>query len=207
MSALGNADFQAYTGRIERLVQRATGFADTEARATALDLLRSVMDLHGAAVSRIVELLDATEAGRASLARLGTDPLICGLLVLYGVHPVPLEERLARALENLAPQLRKHSGSAELIGVSEGVVRVKLQSSGHGCGNSPDALRTMLEQAILEVAPEAVEVAVESSAAASASGFVPLNLIQPAPAPTENAPTESAPTENKEENQYEESAA
>jgi Fe-S cluster biogenesis protein NfuA len=162
------------------------------------------MDLHGAAVSRIVELLDATEAGRASLVRLGADPLICGLLVLYGVHPVPLEERLARALADLAPQLRKHSGSAELIGVSEGVVRVKLESSGHGCGNSPDALRTMLEQAILEIAPEAVEVAVEGAASgatpATASGFVPLNLIQPAPK------FEPAPSP-KEVKQYEESAA
>jgi len=200
MSALGNTEFQAYTGRIERLVERAGALDDAPARTTALDLLQSVMDLHGAAVSRIVELLDATEAGRASLTRLGTDPLICGLLVLYGVHPVPLEERLARALENLAPQLRKHSGSAELIGVSEGVVRVKLQSSGHGCGNSPDALRTMVEQAILEVAPEAVEVAVEGSPAAAASGFVPLNLIQPAPK------FEPALTP-KEDKQYEESAA
>jgi Fe-S cluster biogenesis protein NfuA len=197
MSALGNTEFQAYTGRIERLVERAGALEDAPARTTALDLLQSVMDLHGAAVSRIVELLTATEAGRSSLNRLGADPLICGLLVLYGVHPVPLEERLARALENLAPQLRKHSGSAELIGVSEGVVRIKLQSSGHGCGNSPDALRSMVEQAILEIAPEAIEVAVEN-AAATASGFVPLNGIQPAPA---------AKNEKQEEKQYEESAA
>jgi Fe-S cluster biogenesis protein NfuA len=203
MSALGNTEFQAYTGRVERLVERAGALEDAAARTTALDLLQSVMDLHGAAVSRIVELLDATEAGRASLVRLGADPLICGLLVLYGVHPVPLEERLARALENLAPQLRKHSGSAELLGVSEGVVRVKLESSGHGCGNSPDALRTMLERAILEAAPEVVEVAVESAASGvtpAASGFVPLNLIQPAPK------LEPALTP-KEEKQYEESAA
>ena len=199
MSALGNTEFQAYTGRVERLVERAGALEDAAARTTALDLLQSVMDLHGAAVSRIVELLDATEAGRASLVRLGADPLICGLLVLYGVHPMPLEERLAHALENLAPQLRKHSGSAELIDVSEGVVRVKLQSSGHGCGTSPDALRTMVEQAILEAAPEIVEVAVEGAASGAArhSGFVPLNLIQPAP---------SQPA-LKEEKQYEESAA
>ena len=203
MSALGNSEFQAYTGRVERLVERAGALEDAAARTTALDLLQSVMDLHGAAVSRIVELLDGTEAGRTSLVRLGADPLICGLLVLYGVHPMPLEERLARALENLAPQLRKHSGSAELVGVAEGVVRVKLESSGHGCGNSPDALRTMLEQAILEAAPETVEVAVEGAAlgaTSAASGFVPLNLIQPAPK------IEPGLTP-KEEKQYEESAA
>src|ERR1700681_1444430 len=92
MTTLGNREFQAHTERIERLVQQASGLADAGARTTSLELLQSVMDLHGAVVSRIVELLDSSETGRASLARLGSDPLICGLLVLYGVHPVALPE-------------------------------------------------------------------------------------------------------------------
>jgi Fe-S cluster biogenesis protein NfuA len=191
MSTLGNSEFQAHSARIEQMVERATALKDPEARSTALELLQSVMDLHGAVVSRIVELLNATEAGRGSLAKLGVDPLICGMLVLYGVHPVPLEERVARAVENVAPQLRKHGGSAELTAVEETMVRVKVQSSGHGCGSSADSLKSTVSQAILEAAPEVVEVVVEG-ATSSASGFVPLNLVQPA---------------NKEEKKYEESAA
>ncbi len=143
----------------------------------------------------MVEVLNSSEAGRASLAKLGSDPLVCGLLVLYGVHPVSLEDRVARAIENVRPQLRKHGGSVELIAIADAVVRVKIQSSGHGCGSSVEALKNTVEQAILEAAPEVVEVVVEG-VPVSAAGFVPLNLIQPA-----------IKAAIKEEKTYEESAA
>lgn len=201
MSAIANSEFQTHAERIEKLVQRVSGLADEEARGTALELLQSMMDLHGAVISRVVEVLNASEAGRASLAKLGCDPLVCGLLVLYGVHPVALEDRVARAIENVRPQLRKHSGSAELIGIADAVVRVKIQSSGHGCGSSADALKSTVEQAILEAAPEVVQVLVEG-VPAPAAGFVPLNLVQPATA----QPAVAQPA-MKEENSYEESAA
>ncbi len=196
MTAIASNEFQAHTERIEQLVQRVSGLADDEARTTALELLQSMMDLHGAVLSRVVEVLNAGEAGRASLAKLGCDPLVCGLLVLYGVHPVALEDRVARAVENVAPQLRKHGGSAELVGIADAVVRVKIQSSGHGCGSSADALKGTVEQAILEAAPEVIQVVVEG-APSTAAGFVPLNLIQPA----------VIQTAAKEEKTYEESAA
>jgi Fe-S cluster biogenesis protein NfuA len=191
MTAIGNSEFQAHTQRIERLVERVSSLADEDARTAALGLLQSMMDLHGMAAARIVELLNATEAGRSALAKLSSDPLICGMFVLYGVHPVPLEERVARAVESVGPQLRKHGGSAALIGVADSVVRVTVQGSGNGCGSSGDALKGMVEQAILEAAPEIVQVVVEG-AVSSATGFVPLNLIKPA---------------TKEESNYEESAA
>ncbi len=195
MSAISSSEFQAHTERIEQLVQRVSGLADENARTTALELLQSMMDLHASVVARIVEVLNSTEPGRASLAKLGSDPLVCGLLVLYGVHPVSLEDRVARAVENVRPQLRKHGGSVELIVIADAVVRVKIQSSGHGCGSSVDALKNTVEQAILEAAPEVAEIVVEG-APASAGGFVPLNLIQPATNPA-----------IKEEKTYEESAA
>lgn len=192
MTTLANTEFQTYAGRVENMVERVSGLTDPDARTAALELLQSIMDLHGAAVARMVELLGGNEAGRSSLAKLGVDPLICGLLVLYGVHPVPIEERVSSAVANLAPQLRKHSGSAEVIAVSAEQVRVKIQNTGHGCGS--DSLKGMVEQAILEAAPELEEVIVES-ATSSANGFVPLNLIQP------------MQEKKQEEKRYEESAA
>jgi Fe-S cluster biogenesis protein NfuA len=187
---MNNGEFQAHTEQIERLVQRVSGLADDGARSTALELLQSLMDLHGAVMSRIVEVLtESGDAGRNSLAKLGNDPLICGLMVLYGIHPVPLADRVARAIEKVSPQLRKQSGTVELLGISDAVVRVKIQTSGNGCGSSPDALKVIVEQAILEAAPDVVQVVAEG---VPSSGFVPLNMIQPA---------------TKEENKYEESAA
>jgi Fe-S cluster biogenesis protein NfuA len=177
---MNNSEFQAHTERIEQLVQRVSSLADDEARATALELLQSVMDMHGAVISRIVEVLaDSGEAGLTWLAKLGSDPLVCGLMVLYGVHPVTLEDRVTHAIERLHPRLRKQGGSVELIGVADAVVRVKIQSSGHNCGSSPDALKFTVEQAILEAAPEVVEIVTEG-APSSVSGFVPLDRIRPA---------------------------
>ena len=66
MSLMDSNEFQAHTEQIERLVERVSALRDDDARATALDLLQAVMDLHGAGVSRIVEMLgDSGEAGRS----------------------------------------------------------------------------------------------------------------------------------------------
>jgi Fe-S cluster biogenesis protein NfuA len=173
------SEFQARTEQLDRLVQRVNDISDGDARATAFELLQSAMDLHGAVVSRIVEVLSETEAGRTSLTKLGNDPLITGLLVLYGVHPVSMEERIARAIEKVRPQLQKHGGGVDLLGINDGVVRVSIQSTGNGCHSSPDSLKESVQQAVLEAAPDVVEIVAEG-VPASGSGFVPLDMIQPA---------------------------
>src|SRR6266513_1911909 len=99
---MNSTEFQSQTEQVNRLVQRVSELQDENARTTALELLQSLMDLHGAVVSRIVELLsESGEAGWSSLTKLGSDPLVCGLLVLYGVHPVPMEQRVANAIERV----------------------------------------------------------------------------------------------------------
>src|SRR5215470_6470944 len=95
-----SAEFQLHAQKIDQLVQRVSEFQDEETRRAALALVQALMDLHGSGVTRVVEVLaESGESGQASLERLGNDPLICGLFVLYGVHPVPLGARVAGALE------------------------------------------------------------------------------------------------------------
>lgn len=178
--SIDSNEFQACTERIEQLVQRVTALNDDEARTTALDLLQSLMDLQGAALSQIFEVLsDSGEAGQALVAKLGSDPLICGLLVLYGMHPVGLKDRVNRALEKARTQLRKQSATVELVSLAENRVQVKVQSSANGCGSSPEKLRFAIEQAIREAAPEIVEIVIDG-VPDSISAFIPLNMIQPA---------------------------
>jgi Fe-S cluster biogenesis protein NfuA len=185
-------DFQKNAAQVEQLVARVQALPDADARATAIELMQSLMDLHGAALTRAVEVLaESGEQGRASLAKLGDDPLVCGLLVLYGIHPVPMEDRVAAALDRVTPQLRKQSGSAELLSVTDGVVRVSIQGTGNSCHSSPDQLKDIVERAIREAAPEVIEVVAEGLASSHA-GFVPLNMLQ---------------TSVAEEKKYEESTA
>lgn len=189
MRSMENSQFQSHTQKVDELVQRVNAWPDETARSTALELLQSMMDLHGAAMSRVVEVLsESGEAGRANLAKVGADPLVCGLLVLYGIHPLTLEERVNGAIERLAPQLHKQEATVELLGVTDGAVRVRIQKLANSHG-SPEKQRLAVEQAILEVAPEVADIAIEGLAL---TGFVPVNMIQPA---------------TKEVNAYEESAA
>ena len=138
------------------------------------------MDLHGSAMARMVEVLsESGDMGRNSLSELGRDPLLCGLMVLYGVHPVSLEDRVARAVEKVRPQIQKQGGKVELLDVGDSLVRVSISSSESGCHSSPDALKSAVEQAIREAAPEVIDFVAEGVASA-ANGFVPLSKIEPA---------------------------
>jgi len=189
---MNNSEFQAHTEKIEQLVTRVNALEDADARATALELLQSLMDLHGAALARVLEVANESgERGHKVVEKLGDDPLICGLLVLYGIHPLDFETRVRRAVEALKPALRKKSATAELLGISDNSVQVKIEATGHGCGNSAEAVEELIEQTIVAAAPEVVEVVVEGVPTASA-GFVALTDIQPA---------------MKEDKAYEESAA
>jgi len=175
-----SGEFQRHAEQIERMVERVNGLPDEGARTAALELMQSLMDLHGAAMARVVEVLSETgDAGRNSLASLGSDPLLCGLMVLYGVHPLSLEERVHRALERVRPQVQKQGGKVELLDVSDSLVRVSISSSGNGCHSSPEALNSLVEQAMREAAPEVIAFVAEG-VASSATGFIPLTMIQPA---------------------------
>lgn len=187
---MNSGEFQQSAGKIEELLERASALTDADARATALELVQSFMDLQGAAVTRMVEILsESGESGRHALAKLGKDPVVCGLMVLYGVHPVALADRVKSAIEQVTPQLRKNSASVELIDVTETAVRIKLETTAHGCGSSPDAAKQLVEQAIREAAPEIADVIAEG-APSNSTGFISVNMIKPA---------------TKEETKYEES--
>jgi hypothetical protein len=173
---MDDRDFQKYTQTVDALVQRVHALPDGGARTTALELLQSVMGLHGAALSRIVELLSASgDSGQASLTTLSNDPLICGLLVLYGIHPLAIEERVQRALERLKDSLQKYNARTELLEISESGARISLRPEAHGYRSSPEKLRSMVEQAVLESAPELNQVTIEGL---TSSTFVPVNMIQ-----------------------------
>jgi Fe-S cluster biogenesis protein NfuA len=177
---MNSNEFQAHTEQIERLVEQVSSLADSEARSLALGLVQALMDLHGAGLSRMVELLgDSGETGRKSLIKLGADPVVCGLMVLYGIHPVEFRDRVNTAIEEVRPHVQKQGGKVELLEVSDGVVRVSISSSSNGCHSSPDALKQLVEQAIREAAPEVIEV-VADGVASSNSAFLPVNMIQPA---------------------------
>jgi uncharacterized protein (UPF0210 family) len=99
------------------------------------------------------------------------------LLVLHGLHPDDFETRVTSAVERLSLRLRKQDVEVELLQVSEAAVRVRVAPSAHACGSTTSALRTSVEEAIYEAAPEVGSLAIEGLEEKSASGFVSLDAL------------------------------
>lgn len=156
--------------RVEELIKTIEGLPDPGARASALALVQALMDFHGEALDRLMELVASQgEPGYAIFDKFSGDELVSNLLLLYGLHPLSLEERVLQALENVKPQLDAHGGSVELLEIKEGVVCLRLHGNCKGCPSSADTLKLAIEAAIYAAAPDVV--AIEAEGAVEKSSF------------------------------------
>jgi Fe-S cluster biogenesis protein NfuA len=167
--------------QIEVLLERLESLPDHGARETATEVVRALLDLYAEGLERIVEVLAAHDDDGALAAALSADELVAHLLLLHGLHPVPVRERVQDALREVLPYLESHGGSVELLDVEEGVVRLRLEGSCSGCPSSAMTLKLAIEQAIFKVAPDVEEVTAEGAAApdAPASGLLQIATIGP----------------------------
>ena len=97
--------------------------------------------------------------------RLAADPLVEGLLLLHGLHPLDVDARIQRALDQVRPYLGSHAGGVQYLGVSDGVARLRLEGSCHGCPSSTVTVQLAIEGAVQDAAPEVTEVVVEGMTA------------------------------------------
>lgn len=83
-----------------------------------------------------------------------------------------------QALDKVRPMLHSHGGNVELLSIDDGVVRLRLQGSCHGCPSSAMTLKNSIEEAIYEFAPDIAELHVEGAVPVpSPAGFVPLEQL------------------------------
>jgi Fe-S cluster biogenesis protein NfuA len=151
-------DAQAAGGRVEALLAELRSQAGPQVAATAEELVSCLVELYGAGLARITEILGEDEAGPKLLDKLVADPLVESLLLVHDLHPLDTSTRVRRAVEDVLPQLGSHAGNVEYLGLDEaGVLRLRLEQS--GC--SADTVRDLIEKAVAGAAPEAAGVAIE----------------------------------------------
>ncbi len=171
-------DFQQRVQRIGALVQEIETIADPAVRASTTQLVQLIMEFHGTGLDRALEILaDAGDPGMALIDKLGRDPIVSSLLVLYGLHPDSLETRVSKAVERLAPKLQRDGAQLELLGIEDGAVRIRVTPGEHTCGSTTKALQAEIEDAIYEAAPDVASLSVEGLDGKPASGFVSLNQL------------------------------
>jgi Fe-S cluster biogenesis protein NfuA/nitrite reductase/ring-hydroxylating ferredoxin subunit len=182
--------FQHSIERVDQLLGRIESIADPAARASAEELVQTLLDLHGAGIERMMEIAaDAGAPGYEIIDSYARDDLIGSLLLLYGLHPLDLDTRVRQALDKVRPYLQSHGGNVELINInSQGAVRLRLQGSCHGCPSSAMTLKLAIEEALYAAAPDVTALHVEGVVerkAAPASGIIPLELVSGASRPAQ----------------------
>ena len=157
-------ELQQQVQQLEKLISEIEAVADPSVRAKAVEIVRLVMDFHGAALGRMAGIVAASgKLGQEIFDAFTRDDLIRHLLLLHGLHPEDIETRVRRALEKVRPYLQTHGGDAQLRGVDNGVVRLSLVGSCKGCPSSTQTLNLAIEKAIYEAAPEVIEILTEGS--------------------------------------------
>jgi Fe-S cluster biogenesis protein NfuA len=172
-------EFQVKVQRIGELVGELENISEPEARVGAKALVQLLLDLHAVGLERVLEVVAKSgDTGQRLIDDLGRDPLVGSLLVLYGIHPLDLESRIAQAVEKVGPQVRKGGGELELLSNQEGVVKLRIQITGHACGSTGKTLKKIVEDALYEAAPDMNSLQIEGlEEQAGSSGFVPLGKL------------------------------
>jgi Fe-S cluster biogenesis protein NfuA/nitrite reductase/ring-hydroxylating ferredoxin subunit len=162
---------QERVARIQTLLEEIECLDDPNARARAAEVVGVLLDLYGEGLARVMEVVARGSESERIFEALAEDELVSHLLLLHELHPLDLETRVVRALEEVRPYLQSHGGNVELLGVEEGVARLRLQGSCSGCPSSTMTLKLAIEEAVLKAAPDLERIEAEG-------------VTEPKPAPT-----------------------
>ncbi|MBW1954145.1 MAG: NifU family protein [Deltaproteobacteria bacterium] len=69
-----------------------------------------------------------------------------------------MKEKVEKAIEKIRPMLERDGGNVELVGIVDGVVKVRLQGACAGCPMSQVTLKNGIERLIKEDVPEVKSV-------------------------------------------------
>ncbi len=173
---MSTSEAQELVAEVERRLQQVESLGDPVAQDAATGAVQALLELYGAGLERVVQAMSAVDDGQLAQA-LAADELVAHLLMLHGLHPVALRDRVLAALDEVRPYLESHGGDVQLLDVGASTVRLRLQGSCSGCPSSTMTLKLAIEDGIRKAAPEIEEIIAEDASA-------PSSLLQIEIAPT-----------------------
>ncbi|MFF0448808.1 NifU family protein [Streptomyces sp. NPDC004609] len=168
--------------RSEEMLAGLENLPDSTAAALAEGAVGAVVELYGQCLARVVGHA-ADDTGM--LRRLADDDLVGHLLLVHDLHPDPVTERAAAALDAARPGLERAGISgAELLAVEGTVALVRLTAKA-GCGcSSSESPETLVHDALTGRAPEIERVDVETAPAAAPQTVIPVDSLFRAVSPS-----------------------
>jgi Fe-S cluster biogenesis protein NfuA/nitrite reductase/ring-hydroxylating ferredoxin subunit len=139
--------------------------------------VHELLELHAEGLQRVFAALDDDLRDR-----LAEDEVVASMLLLHGLYPVPLEARVLEALDSVRPYMESHGGNVELLGIEDGIARLRLEGSCKSCRASSSTLELAVRQALESAAPDLEGMDVEGVAEEPpAISGTPLPLVEAKP--------------------------
>ncbi len=148
--------------RIQEMIEKIGALHDPAAQGMLQECLESVLSFYGHGLARILELVDnAGPDGEKVRDTLIHDPGVRGLLLIHGLHPLSLEQRLTEALDTVRPYMESHGGNVELLSLENDYAKLRLQGHCKTCPSSTVTLELAVRSAIEEACPDLAGFEVE----------------------------------------------
>jgi Fe-S cluster biogenesis protein NfuA len=169
---LSDEAVRARVARLDDLLERLEQLPGP-ATDVAMEAIEALTEVYGTALARV-----AASVGDATVRALADDELIGHLLLLHDLHPDPPEDRIARALDEVRPQLGDRA-TVELTGIDDGVARVRVTAS--GCASTASQTAAAVREVVLDAAPELADV---ESVTAKPPTLIPVDALLRRPVPS-----------------------
>jgi hypothetical protein len=153
MTHAPDSSFAARQAGIARLVAELERAPDAGASRAAHELVAATLALHAEGLGRLLALLaQAGPTAQAVVEQWMREDVGRGLLLLHGLHPLSLGQRLERGLD-AARRVAAEAGCVlEALGSSDTAVSLRIQAGEREVHS--ERLRADLEAAVLDWAPE-----------------------------------------------------
>jgi len=152
-----DGDFEQRFARVEGLLAELSAASDPLLESATREVVACVIELHRRGLARLLELVASSEPILEALAQ---DASVSAMLLLHGLHPSTIDERVTAALERL--QTHFHDKLSDVtVEVRRGAVSVRVVPAAGACGSTRAKLKQDFEQALLAAAPDADSVSVE----------------------------------------------
>jgi Fe-S cluster biogenesis protein NfuA/nitrite reductase/ring-hydroxylating ferredoxin subunit len=173
----GDAQWRSAGDRIQTLLD-ATSAGGAAARERAEQLVREVVELYGAGLSRILAAVnDQPDPG--ILDRMVANDLVSSLLLVHGLHPHDVRRRVSDALDRVRPYLGSHGGDVHLLDIVGDTVQLQFAGSCKSCPSSAVTLELAVEDAVRAAAPEvsSIEVVTPEAVAGQPATVIPAESL------------------------------